>query len=126
MLGIARRVLNAAKISCRKRDFGTVIAQSLFMEGSCFVHKSKHTRRTMGVLMNFSFFWWPREAVAAPRPPEVSKARLEYPGTVEGVQGTGWHWMGFQVSSNPNHSISTRHILDPVCKKSTLGGIRAC
>lgn len=91
MHGIARRVLDAGKFSCRKRDFRTVIPQPLFMEGSRFVHKSKCARMTTGVLMIFSFFWWPREAVAAPRALGVSRARLEYPGTLGGVPGgTGW------------------------------------
>ena len=45
-----------------------------------------------------------REAVAAPGSLEVSKARLEHPGIVEGVpvHGRGWHWMGFNDPSSPN------------------------
>ena len=48
----------------------------------------------------------PREAVAAPGTLEVSKARLEQPGIVEGdpAHGRGWDGVGFKVPSNPNHS----------------------
>lgn len=33
---------------------------------------------------------------------------LEQPGAVKGVpaHGKGWNWMGFEVSCNPNHSVT--------------------
>ena len=53
--------------------------------------------------------WLPREAVDAPSL-EVLKARLDGPWAAEllggsPAHGTGWGWVGFEVLSNPIHSM---------------------
>ena len=52
----------------------------------------------------------PRAAVAAPGSLAVSKARLDRAGSSLGqwkvsLPWQGWHWMGFEVPSNPNCSM---------------------